>query len=65
MARWLFGTEPKMTGGIPDEAVRVPDPINVYIAYLTAAPTGRGVEYAKDVYSLDPVATAPAVAAAL
>ena len=43
----------------------MPDPINIYVAYLTAAPTGRGVEYAKDVYSLDPVAAAPAVAAAL
>jgi hypothetical protein len=58
MARWLFGTEPKASGEIPDETVRLPEPINIYIAYLTAAPTGRGVQYAKDVYSLDPVVTA-------
>lgn len=58
MSRWLFGTEPKPSGDIPDETVRLPEPINIYVAYLTAAPTGRGVEYAKDVYSLDPVVTA-------
>lgn len=58
MARWLFGTEPKVSGDIPDEAVRLPEPINVYVAYITASPTGRGIEYAKDVYSLDPVTTA-------
>ena len=56
LARWLFGAgaEPKASGAVPDEVVRVPDPINLYVAYLTAAPTGRGIEYAKDVYSLDP-----------
>ena len=57
-ARWLFGTEPKASGAVPDEVVRVPEPIDVYVAYLTAAPTGRGIEYAKDVYSLDPNPTA-------
>lgn len=59
-ARWLFGAgaEPKASGAIPDEVVRIPEPINIYVAYLTAAPTGRGVQYAKDIYSLDPVVTA-------
>ena len=59
-ARWLFGTEPKASGAVPDEVVRVPEPIDVYVAYLTAAPSGRGVDYAKDVYSLDPTPTATA-----
>ena len=40
---------------MPDESVRLPEPMPIYVAYLTAAPTGRGVEYAKDVYALDPV----------
>ena len=62
-ARWLFGTEPKASGAVPDEVVRVPEPINIYVAYLTAAPTGRGLDYAKDVYSLDPSPTPTAVGA--
>lgn len=64
-ARWLFGAgaEPKASGAVPDEVVRVPEPINIYVAYLTAAPTGRGIEYAKDVYSLDPTPAPTAVGA--
>ncbi len=60
VAGWLFGAQPVpvATGAIPDQAVRLPEPIPIYVAYLTAAPTGRGVDYAKDVYSLDPVASA-------
>lgn len=60
VARWLFGDEPVpvASGSVPDQAVRLPQPIPIYVAYLTAAPTGRGVEYAKDVYSLDPAASA-------
>jgi murein L,D-transpeptidase YcbB/YkuD len=65
LARWLFGpgAEPKASGAVPDEVVRVPEPINIYVAYLTAAPTGRGLDYAKDVYSLDPAPTPTAVGA--
>jgi L,D-transpeptidase YcbB len=60
VAGWLFGSTPVpvASGDIPDQSVRLPEPIAVYVAYLTAQPTGRGVEYAKDVYSLDPTATA-------
>ncbi len=58
-ARWLFGdTPPVASGAVPDESARLPTPISIYVAYLTAEPTGRGVQYAKDVYSLDPVVSA-------
>ena len=57
LARWLFGpTPPVASGAVPDESARLPVPIPIYVAYLTAAPTGRGVEYAKDVYAMDPPA---------
>jgi len=55
LARWLFGENvPKASGAVPDESVRLPAPIPIYVTYLTAEPTGRGVEYSKDVYAMDP-----------
>jgi len=55
LARWLFGDNPPVaSGAIPDESARLPTPMPIYVAYLTAEPTGVGVQYAKDVYSLDP-----------
>ena len=67
-ARWLFGDTPPpvASGATPDESARLPTPMPIYVAYLTAQPTGRGVEYASDVYSLDPagIATQTATAAA-
>ena len=67
LARWLFGDTPPpvASGATPDESARLPTPIPVYVAYLTAEPTGRGVEYAKDVYAMDPVASAATAAASL
>lgn len=65
LARWLFGENPPVaSGAVPDESVRLPTPMPVYVAYLTAEPTGRGVQYAKDVYALDPAVSAAAPAAA-
>ena len=63
-ARWLFGDNPPVaSGAMPDESARLPTPVSLYVAYLTAEPTGLGVKYAKDVYSLDPVVSASATAA--
>ena len=60
-ARWLFGDNPPVaSGAVPDESARLPTPVPIYVAYLTAEPTGRGVQYARDVYSLDPVVGAAA-----
>ena len=57
LARWLFGTDvPKASGAVPDESVRLPTPMPVYVTYLTAEPTGKGVQYSKDVYAMDPPA---------
>jgi murein L,D-transpeptidase YcbB/YkuD len=56
LARWLFGENPPVaSGAVPDESARLPTPMPIYVAYLTAEPTGVGVQYAKDVYSLDPI----------
>lgn len=59
LARWLFGAPPTANGAVPDETVRLPEPISVYVAYLTAQPQGgASIAWAKDVYSLDPPTTA-------
>ena len=65
-ARWLFGDNPPVaSGATPDESARLPTPMPIYVAYLTAEPTGRGVQYAKDVYSLDPTTATASAAASL
>ena len=65
LARWLFGENPPVaSGAIPDESARLPTPMPIYVAYLTAEPTGLGVKYAKDVYSLDPAVSTAAAATA-
>jgi hypothetical protein len=57
LARWLFGPNPPVaSGAVPDESVRLPAPIPIYVTYLTAEPTGRGIQYVKDVYAMDPPA---------
>lgn len=65
LARWLFGTTPPTaSGAVPDETVRLPQPMEVYVAYLTAQPQGgSNVAWNKDVYSLDPAAVTAAASA--
>ena len=63
LARWLFGDNPPVaSGAMPDESARLPTPMPLYLAYLTAEPTWRGVQYAKDIYALDPAAAQSAAA---
>ena len=43
LARWLFGANPPVaSGAVPDESARLPTPMPIYVAYLTAEPTGHG-----------------------
>lgn len=53
--RWLHGFAPQAVGtGVPEQAVSLPDPVPVYILYLTVRPDGRGaVARAGDPYGLD------------
>jgi L,D-transpeptidase YcbB len=41
LARWLFGRMPRASGE-PEENVRLPEPVPVYITYLTVAPGENG-----------------------
>ena len=56
LARWLFqGEPPKPRGTAPEQRVDLPEPVPVYITYLTAVPAERGgILFQPDVYGRDP-----------
>ena len=54
LARWLFGRMPVARGATPEQQLNLPEPVPVYITYLTAAPEPQGVALRPDVYNRDP-----------
>ncbi len=53
LGRWLFdGAMPRATGA-PEQRVDLPEPVPVYITYLTALPTADGVVFLADPYNRD------------
>ncbi len=55
LGRWLLGTEPVKAGSAPEQHVKLPEGVPVYVTYLTTAPdpmTGQMVTV-NDVYGLD------------
>jgi murein L,D-transpeptidase YcbB/YkuD len=55
LARWLFRRVPAARGGTPEQQLDLPEPVPVYITYLTVSPEPQGVALRPDVYSRDPV----------
>jgi murein L,D-transpeptidase YcbB/YkuD len=55
LARFLFGgPAPRPSGPAPEQRVDLPEPVPVYITYLTALPDpSRGVALQRDVYARD------------
>ena len=55
LARFLFGgAAPRPAGPAPEQRVDLPEPVPVYITYLTALPDpARGVVVRRDVYARD------------
>lgn len=53
LGQWLFGRELSPEGAEPEERVMLPQPVPVYITYLTAMPTASGIAFFDDVYSRD------------
>lgn len=54
LARWLFGRTPAATGASPEQHLNLPEPVPLYITYLTVAPEPQGVALRPDVYGRDP-----------
>jgi murein L,D-transpeptidase YcbB/YkuD len=52
-ARWLFGRPLKAQGARPEQKVPLPNPVPLYIMYLTAVPSGSAIVYFQDLYGLD------------
>jgi murein L,D-transpeptidase YcbB/YkuD len=62
LGRWLLGSEDSPATGEPEQHVRLPRPVPVYITYLTARGESGRLVFAPDVYGFDgpPVALAAA-----
>jgi murein L,D-transpeptidase YcbB/YkuD len=55
-ARWLFnGHPPRTQGARPEQKVDLPQPVPLYITYLTAVPSGTSIVYFDDFYGKDRV----------
>ncbi|QGP80686.1 L,D-transpeptidase family protein [Sphingobium sp. CAP-1] len=53
LGRWFFGKAIAAEGGKPEQHVPLPQPVPVYLTYLTAVPTAQGVQFLPDVYGRD------------
>jgi len=52
--RWLFnGHAPSPKGAKPEQKVNLPQPVPIYITYLTAVPSGTSIVYFDDFYGKD------------
>ena len=58
LAKWLFGAPLVTRSGAPEQRVDLPEPVPVYITYLTTAPAGTGLVFRSDPYGRDRGATA-------
>jgi murein L,D-transpeptidase YcbB/YkuD len=53
-ARWLFnGRPPRTQGARAEQKVDLPQPVPIYITYLTAVPSGTSIVYFDDFYGKD------------
>lgn len=60
LARWMFGRPLAAQSRTPEQDVPLPEPVPVYITYLTASPEGDRIAFRADVYGRDrPAAPAP------
>jgi len=55
LARWLFGRSVMARSKAPEQHLDLPDPVPVYITYLTAMPTDEGIVFREDAYGRDGV----------
>ncbi|WP_237219799.1 L,D-transpeptidase family protein [Sphingomonas arenae] len=53
LATWLYGKPLRAKGAKPEQAVPLPQPVPVYLTYLTAVPSGSEVAFYQDIYGRD------------
>lgn len=62
LARWMFRKQLNPKGAKTEQEVPLPEPVPVYITYLTAVPSGSSVAYFDDIYGRDAARMAQAQA---
>jgi murein L,D-transpeptidase YcbB/YkuD len=58
LSRWLFRGAEAANSGLAEQRVDLPEPVPVYITYMTAVPGPGGIVFQKDVYGRDQAALA-------
>ncbi|MDB5683664.1 MAG: putative L,D-transpeptidase YcbB [Sphingomonas bacterium] len=53
LGKWFFGKALAPASDAPEQNVALPDPVPVYLTYLTAVPTERGITFIDDPYGRD------------
>ena len=56
LGEWLLDADPVPPSDQPEQSVRLPKPVPVYITYVTASADNGRLAFADDVYGLDPKA---------
>jgi murein L,D-transpeptidase YcbB/YkuD len=54
LGRWLFQGAMPRPSGAAEQRVDLPEPVPVYITYLTALPSRGGIVFRPDTYGRDP-----------
>jgi murein L,D-transpeptidase YcbB/YkuD len=52
-ARWLLGHDPVANSNEPEQHLLLPQPVPIYLTYLTAQASGGELSFVDDVYGLD------------
>ena len=53
LGEWFFGSPLQTSSGAPEEHILLPEPVPVYLTYLTAIPQSGTIAFTADVYDLD------------
>lgn len=61
LAKWLYGAPLSWRGARAEQPIELPTPVPVYLAYLTAVPSGSQIVFYQDIYGKDRSQMAAAV----
>ena len=59
LGKWLVGKPLTTTSKVPEQKVALPNPVPVYVTYLTAAPENGQIAFRDDFYNRDGVGVRP------
>jgi murein L,D-transpeptidase YcbB/YkuD len=63
LGRWLLGREPTTNSDEPEQHLLLPQPVPIYLIYLTVHADAGGLNFVDDVYARGPQQSAEDVAA--